>query len=165
MSTWKLPIGRVQVLAATQAKSPFRSLALHQFVARPYKPLLPSSSYLLSSPLLRPREIKEIAISFLDHPFILFIDRRRRVATMMRLGGRNLVRRFSRLAAAAETTPAAAAAAAVPRMPAFDHVPLPYDGPSAAEITRKRAEYLSPSLFHFYSKPVRRSIQPRTHLE
>lgn len=96
---------------------------------------------------------------------ILFIDRRRRVATMMRQGGRNLVRRFSRLAAAAETTPAAAAAAAVPRMPAFDHVPLPYDGPSAAEITRKRAEYLSPSLFHFYSKPVRRSIQPRTHLE
>jgi alanine-glyoxylate transaminase/(R)-3-amino-2-methylpropionate-pyruvate transaminase len=33
-------------------------------------------------------------------------------------------------------------------------VPLPYDGPSAAEIARKRAEYLSPSLFHFYSKPL-----------
>ncbi|XP_039832168.1 uncharacterized protein LOC120692838 isoform X2 [Panicum virgatum] len=67
---------------------------------------------------------------------------------MMRQGAGNLVRRFSRLAAAAET------AAAAPRMPAFDHVPLPYDGPSAAEIARKRAEYLSPSLFHFYSKPL-----------
>ncbi|CAL4939278.1 unnamed protein product [Urochloa decumbens] len=67
---------------------------------------------------------------------------------MMRQGARNFVRRFSRLAAAADTT------AAVPRMPAFDHVPLPYDGPSAAEIARKRAEYLSPSLFHFYSKPL-----------
>ncbi|CAL4914297.1 unnamed protein product [Urochloa decumbens] len=68
---------------------------------------------------------------------------------MMRQGARNFVRRFSRLAAAAETS-----SAAVPRMPAFDHVPLPYDGPSAAEIARKRAEYLSPSLFHFYSKPL-----------
>ncbi|KAF0913629.1 hypothetical protein E2562_023737 [Oryza meyeriana var. granulata] len=48
----------------------------------------------------------------------------------------------------------AAAAAALPRMPAFDHVPLPYDGPSAAEIARKRTEFLSPSLFHFYSKPL-----------
>ncbi|CAN6295174.1 unnamed protein product [Urochloa humidicola] len=70
---------------------------------------------------------------------------------MMRQGARNFVRRFSRLAAAAETT---AAPAALPKMPAFDHVPLPYDGPSAAEIARKRAEYLSPSLFHFYSKPL-----------
>ena len=77
---------------------------------------------------------------------------------MMRQGSGNLVRRFSRLAAAAET------AAAAPRMPAFDHVPLPYDGPSAAEIARKRAEYLSPSLFHFYSKPVRRSIPSQEDL-
>jgi alanine-glyoxylate transaminase/(R)-3-amino-2-methylpropionate-pyruvate transaminase len=69
-----------------------------------------------------------------------------------------LVRRsFSRLAAAAPAETAA------PRMPAFDHVPLPYDGPSAADIARKRAEYLSPSLFHFYSKPVRRSIQCTDH--
>lgn len=43
---------------------------------------------------------------------------------MMRQGARNFARRFSRLAAA------------------------------AAEIARKRAEYLSPSLFHFYSKPL-----------
>lgn len=67
----------------------------------------------------------------------------------MQLGARSLVRRsFSRLAAAAPAETAA------PRMPAFDHVPLPYDGPSAADIARKRAEYLSPSLFHFYSKPL-----------
>lgn len=76
---------------------------------------------------------------------------------MMQLGARSLVRRsFSRLAAAAPAP--AETAAALPRMPAFDHVPLPYDGPSAADIARKRAEYLSPSLFHFYSKPVRPSI-------
>lgn len=72
----------------------------------------------------------------------------------MQLGAaRSLVRRFSRLAAAAPADTAA------PRMPAFDHVPLPYDGPSAADIARKRAEYLSPSLFHFYSNPVRRWIE------
>ncbi|KAL5218094.1 hypothetical protein ABZP36_018778 [Zizania latifolia] len=65
---------------------------------------------------------------------------------MMR-GARIARRGLSRLAAAVET-------AAVPRMPAFDHVPLPYDGPSAAEIARKRAEFLSPSLFHFYSNPL-----------
>ncbi|XP_003569757.2 alanine--glyoxylate aminotransferase 2 homolog 3, mitochondrial [Brachypodium distachyon] len=39
-------------------------------------------------------------------------------------------------------------------MPTFDHVPQPYDGPTADEIARKRAEFLSPSLFHFYSKPL-----------
>jgi alanine-glyoxylate transaminase/(R)-3-amino-2-methylpropionate-pyruvate transaminase len=57
-------------------------------------------------------------------------------------------RSLSRLATAVR------APADVPRMPAFDHVPLPYDGPSAVEIARKRAEFLSPSLFHFYSNPV-----------
>jgi hypothetical protein len=63
-------------------------------------------------------------------------------------GARMARRSFSRLAAAVR------APADVPRMPAFDHVPLPYDGPTAVEIARKRAEFLSPSLFHFYSKPV-----------
>lgn len=61
--------------------------------------------------------------------------------------GARIVRRFSGLTAAVKT-------AAVPRMPDFDHVPLPYDGPTAAEIARKRAEFLSPSLSHFYSKPL-----------
>uniref|UniRef100_A0ACD5WXX4 Uncharacterized protein n=2 Tax=Avena sativa TaxID=4498 RepID=A0ACD5WXX4_AVESA len=63
-------------------------------------------------------------------------------------GARMARRSFSRLATAVR------APADVPRMPAFDHVPLPYDGPSAVEIARKRAEFLSPSLFHFYSNPL-----------
>uniref|UniRef100_A0A0E0KDH9 alanine--glyoxylate transaminase n=1 Tax=Oryza punctata TaxID=4537 RepID=A0A0E0KDH9_ORYPU len=69
---------------------------------------------------------------------------------MMMQGARIARRGLSRLSAAVET----AAAVVPPRMPDFDHVPLPYDGPSAAEIARKRAEFLSPSLFHFYSKPL-----------
>ncbi|XBH56241.1 hypothetical protein VPH35_078128 [Triticum aestivum] len=68
-------------------------------------------------------------------------------------------RSFSRLAAAVRTP------VEVPRMPAFDHVPLPYDGPSAVEIARKRAEYLSPSLFHFYSKPYLYDEHGRRYLD
>ncbi|CAD6271844.1 unnamed protein product [Miscanthus lutarioriparius] len=49
---------------------------------------------------------------------------------------------------------AAAAAAAVPKMPAFGYTPPPYDGPRADEIFRKRAQFLSPSLFHFYDRPL-----------
>lgn len=44
--------------------------------------------------------------------------------------------------------------AAFPKMPSFDYSPPPYNGPSAAEIISKRKEYLSPSIFHFYNKPV-----------
>jgi alanine-glyoxylate transaminase/(R)-3-amino-2-methylpropionate-pyruvate transaminase len=76
-------------------------------------------------------------------------------------GARMARRSFSRLAAAVRVP------ADVPRMPAFDHVPLPYDGPTAVEIARKRAEFLSPSLFHFYSKPVSvllfRSLSLKNH--
>uniref|UniRef100_A0A7N0T6M6 alanine--glyoxylate transaminase n=1 Tax=Kalanchoe fedtschenkoi TaxID=63787 RepID=A0A7N0T6M6_KALFE len=43
---------------------------------------------------------------------------------------------------------------AVPKMPPFDYSPTPYDGPSADEILRKRKEYLSPSMFHLYDKPL-----------
>lgn len=32
--------------------------------------------------------------------------------------------------------------------------PRPYSGPPAAEILAKRREFLSPSMFHFYKKPV-----------
>ncbi|RWW65205.1 hypothetical protein BHE74_00027495 [Ensete ventricosum] len=39
-------------------------------------------------------------------------------------------------------------------MPPFDYAPPRYDGPRAAEILRKRSEYLSPSMFYFYKKPV-----------
>jgi hypothetical protein len=52
-------------------------------------------------------------------------------------------------------------AAAVPKMPAFDYTPPPYDGPRAEEIFRKRAQFLSPSLFHFYDRPVRLPLPHR----
>lgn len=39
-------------------------------------------------------------------------------------------------------------------MPPFDYTPPPYDGPSADEVLRKRSQFLSPSLFHFYKKPL-----------
>lgn len=42
----------------------------------------------------------------------------------------------------------------MPNIPAFDYVPPAYTGPSAAEILRKRREFLSPSMFYFYEKPV-----------
>jgi len=63
------------------------------------------------------------------------------------------------------STAAAAAApengaAAVPKMPAFGYTPPPYDGPRADEIFRKRAQFLSPSLFHFYDRPVRLPAPP-----
>ena len=62
----------------------------------------------------------------------------------------------SSLSAAVAAAPAPEnAAAASPKMPAFDYTPPPYDGPRAEEIFRKRAEFLSPSLFHFYDRPVR----------
>lgn len=41
-----------------------------------------------------------------------------------------------------------------PKMPPFDYTPPPYTGPSAAEILQKRKEFLSPSMFHFYDKPL-----------
>ncbi|KAM0828466.1 hypothetical protein ACQ4PT_067528 [Festuca glaucescens] len=43
---------------------------------------------------------------------------------------------------------------AAPKMPPFYYTPPPYDGPRVAEIARKRAEFLSPSLFHFYDRPL-----------
>lgn len=42
----------------------------------------------------------------------------------------------------------------IPSMPAFDYTPPPYTGPDAEEIMRKRREFLSPSMFCFYKKPV-----------
>ncbi|KAK1365559.1 Pyrimidine 4 [Heracleum sosnowskyi] len=41
-----------------------------------------------------------------------------------------------------------------PKMPPFDYTPPPYSGPTADEILRKRKEYLSPSMFCFYDKPL-----------
>lgn len=45
--------------------------------------------------------------------------------------------------------------AGAPKMPPFAYTPPPYDGPRVAEIAQKRAQFLSPSLFHFYDRPVR----------
>ncbi|PON94393.1 Aminotransferase class-III [Trema orientale] len=42
----------------------------------------------------------------------------------------------------------------VPKIPPFDYSPPPYDGPSADEILAKRKQYLSPSMFCFYQKPL-----------
>ncbi|KAJ8753847.1 hypothetical protein K2173_000101 [Erythroxylum novogranatense] len=44
--------------------------------------------------------------------------------------------------------------AVFPSMPSFDYSPPPYSGPSADEIMTKRKQYLSPSLFYFYNKPL-----------
>ncbi|KAJ8570912.1 hypothetical protein K7X08_037884 [Anisodus acutangulus] len=41
-----------------------------------------------------------------------------------------------------------------PSMPHFDYSPPPYNGPSADEILNKRNGFLSPSMFHFYEKPL-----------
>ncbi|XP_051142833.1 alanine--glyoxylate aminotransferase 2 homolog 3, mitochondrial-like [Andrographis paniculata] len=41
-----------------------------------------------------------------------------------------------------------------PKMPPFDYTPPPYSGPSAEEILRKRREFLSPAVFHFFDKPL-----------
>ncbi|GAB2300775.1 hypothetical protein Dimus_034811 [Dionaea muscipula] len=42
----------------------------------------------------------------------------------------------------------------IPKLPPFDYTPPPYDGPSAAEILRKRKEFLSPSMLTFYQQPL-----------
>ncbi|KAL2500397.1 Alanine--glyoxylate aminotransferase 2-like protein 3 [Forsythia ovata] len=42
----------------------------------------------------------------------------------------------------------------IPDMPPFDYTPPRYTGPDADEIMRKRREFLSPSMFCFYKKPV-----------
>ncbi|KAJ8898884.1 hypothetical protein K2173_008193 [Erythroxylum novogranatense] len=41
-----------------------------------------------------------------------------------------------------------------PKMPPFSYSPPPYTGPSSEEIMAKRKQYLSPSLFHFYTNPL-----------
>jgi hypothetical protein len=89
-----------------------------------------------------------------------------RLASSRRLLQAALVpaRANSSLSAAAVAAPAPENGAdAVPKMPAFDYTPPPYDGPRADEIFRKRAQFLSPSLFHFYDRPVRLPAHPTHH--
>jgi alanine-glyoxylate transaminase/(R)-3-amino-2-methylpropionate-pyruvate transaminase len=40
------------------------------------------------------------------------------------------------------------------QLPPFDHTPLPYDGPSPAEVLAMRKEFVNPAIFHYYKKPV-----------
>ncbi len=42
----------------------------------------------------------------------------------------------------------------MPQLPAFDHTPLPYEGPSPEEILALRKQYVNPAIFHYYKKPI-----------
>lgn len=39
-------------------------------------------------------------------------------------------------------------------LPAFDHQPQPYTGPSKEEVARLRSEHISPGIFHYYQTPL-----------
>jgi len=41
-----------------------------------------------------------------------------------------------------------------PQLPAFDHTPQKYAGPSAAEVLALRKAHLSPALYHYYRDPI-----------
>ena len=41
-----------------------------------------------------------------------------------------------------------------PELPAFDHQPKKYDGPSADEVLRLRKQFLNPGIFLYYKKPL-----------
>ncbi|KAI3450266.1 hypothetical protein Pfo_006931 [Paulownia fortunei] len=65
--------------------------------------------------------------------------------------------RFPRSAVASQSTLAQHAQEnepLLPKMPPFDYTPPPYTGPSAEEILRKRQQFLSPAVFHFFEKPL-----------
>ncbi|XP_059668115.1 alanine--glyoxylate aminotransferase 2 homolog 2, mitochondrial-like [Cornus florida] len=64
----------------------------------------------------------------------------------------SLSRPFSQLAQ--KQTPLPENDAFLPKLPPFDYSPPPYTGPSSAEILQKRKDYLSPSMFCFYNKPL-----------
>lgn len=42
----------------------------------------------------------------------------------------------------------------MPSLPAFDHTPHPYDGPSFDDVLAMRKQYLSPSLITYYKNPI-----------
>jgi alanine-glyoxylate transaminase/(R)-3-amino-2-methylpropionate-pyruvate transaminase len=42
----------------------------------------------------------------------------------------------------------------MPALPATQHVPTPYTGPSAAEILALRKEFLNPGIFLYYKQPI-----------
>ncbi|KAM7532067.1 hypothetical protein LguiB_035477 [Lonicera macranthoides] len=65
-----------------------------------------------------------------------------------------LRRFFSPLAHTEESSSLSESDVFIPKMPPFDYSPPPYTGPTADQILRKRNEFLSPSMFYFYNKPV-----------
>ncbi|KAM7526572.1 hypothetical protein LguiA_016474 [Lonicera macranthoides] len=65
-----------------------------------------------------------------------------------------LRRFFSPLAHTEESSSLSESDIFIPKMPPFDYSPPPYTGPTADQILRKRNEFLSPSMFYFYNKPV-----------
>ena len=42
----------------------------------------------------------------------------------------------------------------MPQLPPFDYTPMPYDGPSPAEVLELRKEFVNPAIFHYYKKPI-----------
>ncbi|KAA8546873.1 hypothetical protein F0562_003302 [Nyssa sinensis] len=46
------------------------------------------------------------------------------------------------------------ATSSTPELPPFDYEPKLYKGPLADEVLQKRKKFLSPSLFHYYQKPL-----------
>ena len=46
------------------------------------------------------------------------------------------------------------ASATAPTLPAFDHQPMPYNGPSKADVLKLRQAHLSPAILHYYKDPV-----------
>lgn len=65
-----------------------------------------------------------------------------------------LRRCFSPLAQTEQSSSLSESDVFIPKMPPFDYSPPPYTGPTADQILRKRNEFLSPSMFYFYNKPV-----------
>ncbi len=41
-----------------------------------------------------------------------------------------------------------------PELPPFEHQPVPYSGPSAADVLATRREFLNPGIFLYYQKPL-----------
>lgn len=74
-------------------------------------------------------------------------------------GSTHFHRSYSRTA---DACAAAADVHVIPKMPPFNYTPPPYTGPAASEILAKRKEFLSPSMFYFYTKPVSLSGLPCT---
>lgn len=44
--------------------------------------------------------------------------------------------------------------AALPSLPAFEHSPQPYEGPSKEEVIATRKEHLCPAIFSYYKSPL-----------